>query len=350
MGRAPTAAGRLASGDAPPSISAPRSSPSTVLERLARTPHRPALVVTRPGSSARARPQAVAAAGRRGGERARHRGLPARGRQRRRVARPDRGGRAERRLHLRLRRADQASRCCPSTRCSTCTRRCCRAGAARRRSSGRSRQATRRPASRSCARSPSWTPVRCACSAASRSAPTTTTHRSRRGSPNSSAELLLEALDEDCPWREQPEDGITYAEKIDREDRRARPVARRGRARAPRARAESARRARSSSSRTASASACAARRWRAASEESRTAATRAGSPRSTPLRPSRRPSRASCGRTRPAPARHRPWRPGAARGAAARRQADGRRGVPARPREQGVKDDRIPLTRPAGRP
>ena len=39
-----------------------------------------------------------------------------------------------------------ASRCCPRYECSTCTRRCCRAGAAPRRSSGRSWRATPRPA------------------------------------------------------------------------------------------------------------------------------------------------------------------------------------------------------------
>jgi methionyl-tRNA formyltransferase len=38
-----------------------------------------------------------------------------------------------------------------------------------------------------------------------------------------SGELLIEALDHENSWREQPEDGITYAEKIDREDRRLDP-------------------------------------------------------------------------------------------------------------------------------
>ncbi len=38
-----------------------------------------------------------------------------------------------------------------------------------------------------------------------------------------SAELLVEALDQDCSWREQPQDGVTYAEKIDRDDRRLDP-------------------------------------------------------------------------------------------------------------------------------
>jgi methionyl-tRNA formyltransferase len=36
-------------------------------------------------------------------------------------------------------------------------------------------------------------------------------------------ELLVEALDQRPPFREQPEDGVTYAEKIDRDDRRLDP-------------------------------------------------------------------------------------------------------------------------------
>jgi methionyl-tRNA formyltransferase len=37
-------------------------------------------------------------------------------------------------------------------------------------------------------------------------------------------ELLVEALDERPPFREQPDEGVTYAEKIDREDRRLDPA------------------------------------------------------------------------------------------------------------------------------
>jgi hypothetical protein len=48
-----------------------------------------------------------------------------------------------------------------ATAASTSMRRCCRAGAARRRSSGRSRPATPRPASRSCRWMRVWTPARC---------------------------------------------------------------------------------------------------------------------------------------------------------------------------------------------
>jgi len=39
-----------------------------------------------------------------------------------------------------------------------------------------------------------------------------------------SGELLLEALDGDLPPRDQPEHGVTYAEKIDRDDRRLDPA------------------------------------------------------------------------------------------------------------------------------
>jgi methionyl-tRNA formyltransferase len=37
-------------------------------------------------------------------------------------------------------------------------------------------------------------------------------------------ELLVEALDDPPPWREQPEQGVTYAEKISSEDRRLDPA------------------------------------------------------------------------------------------------------------------------------
>ena len=55
-------------------------------------------------------------------------------------------------------------------------------------------------------------------------------------------ELLVEALDEQPDFREQPEQGVTIAEKIGPEDRRLDPVARRPGARAPRARPPPARR------------------------------------------------------------------------------------------------------------
>ncbi len=42
-----------------------------------------------------------------------------------------------------------------------------------------------------------------------------------------SGELLVEALDDERSWREQPDEGVTYAEKIGREDRLLDPRARR---------------------------------------------------------------------------------------------------------------------------
>ena len=77
-----------------------------------------------------------------------------------------RRGRGERRRRSgsSSRSASSCRRRC-STRCrtgsSTCTSRCCRAGAARRRSSGRSSPATPRPGCASCASRPASTPVRC---------------------------------------------------------------------------------------------------------------------------------------------------------------------------------------------
>ena len=62
----------------------------------------------------------------------------------------------------------------------------------------------------------------------SRSRPTTTTARSRRGSQRLGGELLVRALDERPPFAEQDEAGVTYAEKIDADDRTldpARPAA-----------------------------------------------------------------------------------------------------------------------------
>ena len=116
---------------------------AAVLERLAGSAHRPALVVTRPdrpkgrGRQLQSPPVAT---------RARELGLdarPARAAARRRVARADRRRRARRAVRVRLRRADQGAAALATTSCSTCIRRCCRAGAARRRSSGRSWPATR---------------------------------------------------------------------------------------------------------------------------------------------------------------------------------------------------------------
>ena len=109
-------------------------------------------------------------------------------------------------MRLRLRRADHASRCSPPTRSSTCTRRCCRAGAARRRSSGRSWPATRRRASRSCA-SPRALDSGPVC--LQEREPIRARRRLRRRWPRGCSalggELLVRALDERPPFVEQDE-------------------------------------------------------------------------------------------------------------------------------------------------
>ena len=133
---------------------------ASVLERLASSAHRPALVVTRPGPAQGPRAQAPAASGRRGRPGAGHRARPAGRRELGRGPRADRGGRARGARALRVRRADQGAAAVGRTSGSTCTRRCCRAGAAPRRWSGRSRPATSRPASRSWAWWRSSTPGR----------------------------------------------------------------------------------------------------------------------------------------------------------------------------------------------
>ena len=88
------------------------------------------------------RPQALPAAGRRGRRSARDRHDPARSRQRGRHGGADRRGRARRADRLRLRRADQGSAAVGLADPQRPSRRCCRAGAARPRSSGRSWPAT----------------------------------------------------------------------------------------------------------------------------------------------------------------------------------------------------------------
>ena len=127
---------------------------AAVLRAIGEGPHRPALVVTRPdakqGRGRRLAPPPVA-------EAARELGIELD--QPDSVNDPDAVARIdavepEAVVALRLRRAGQGAAAQPATRSSTSTRRCCRAGAARRRSSGRSWPATRRPACRSCAWSP----------------------------------------------------------------------------------------------------------------------------------------------------------------------------------------------------
>ena len=118
-----------------------------------RAAHRPALVVTRPDAPRGPRPQARAAAGRRARRASSGSSViqPERPARRRTSLERIAAAEPEVLVRLRLRRADQGAAAVATTRCSTCTRRCCRAGAGRRRSSGRSWPATRRPACRSCA-------------------------------------------------------------------------------------------------------------------------------------------------------------------------------------------------------
>ena len=123
---------------------------AAVLERLAETEHRPQLVVTRPdrpkGRGRRLPSPPVADA-------ARALGLE--------LDQPESVNADDARARIAAAAPDVLVVCafgalikepllCTS-RCSTCTRRCCRAGAGRRRWSARSWPATARPASRSCA-------------------------------------------------------------------------------------------------------------------------------------------------------------------------------------------------------
>ena len=116
---------------------------AAVLRRLADAPHRPALVVTRPD-----RPRGAGAGCRAAGRRRRRASSASsstspRTSTARRRARGSPPPSPRRVVRVRVRRAHQASRCCPSTSSSTCIPRCCRAGAARRPSSARSWPATR---------------------------------------------------------------------------------------------------------------------------------------------------------------------------------------------------------------
>ena len=136
---------RLTRWPSAPSTSAPPSFAATVLRVLAVSPYRPQLVVTPPdrrqgrGRKLSPPPAAVVAA------RRRHRPAAGRGRQRAGVAGADRRRGARRRRRLRLRPDHPRAAALRARRCSTSTRRCCPAGAGRRRSSGRSWPATPRP-------------------------------------------------------------------------------------------------------------------------------------------------------------------------------------------------------------
>ena len=193
---------------------------AAVLERLADSPHRPQLVVTRPdrprGRGRSWPPPPVADA-------ARELGLelaqPARSTTRARAGSPRPRPSV---LRLRLRRADQGAAAVATIRCSTSIRRCCRAGAVPLRSSGRSWPATtdtgvsimrahRRPRQRP------------DCPQASEPiGPRTPTARSPRAWSAIGGELLVARSTSRPPCAEQDEARVTYAEKITAEDRRAR--------------------------------------------------------------------------------------------------------------------------------
>ena len=130
-----------------------------------------------------------------------------------------RARRADRR-RLRLRAAHPGGAARPSGSGSTSTRRCCRAGAARRPSSARSWPATTRRASRSTRPSRSSTPGRSRPSARSRSGPRTTPARSSRARRSSPSTLLDERARRPEPVVQTAgEAGVTYAEKIVPDDR-----------------------------------------------------------------------------------------------------------------------------------
>ena len=103
---------------------------------------------------------------------------------------------------------------CP-TASSTCTSRCCRAGAARRPSSGRSSRATRRPACASCASTRASTPAGCTRRRGVAIGPDETAGELRARLVELGAELLVAHLAE-VPRREpEPQVGEpTYADKL----------------------------------------------------------------------------------------------------------------------------------------
>ena len=175
----------------------------------------------------RPRPPAHRAARRRDGARARARGRPAGLRQRRGGAGADRRRRARRR-----------SSCAPSARCvrdpllsdfeilnvhPSLLPRWRGRGADRARDHGRGR------GDRGVDHAPGAGPRRRPGGPAGprcRSPRRTTTPRSRPGWRTLGADLLLRALDERPPWREQDEDGATYAEKLTAADRTLDPTPR----------------------------------------------------------------------------------------------------------------------------
>ena len=129
--------------------------------------------------------------------------------------------------------------CCCRARCSsgrgsaasTCTPRCCRAGAVRRRSNAPCSPATRRPASASCKWTPGSTRGPCTSRARRRSARTRRPARCTTGSPSLAAETLLAAL----PARAGGHLRRRTPQRSDARDRRAEDRESRGAARLARA-------------------------------------------------------------------------------------------------------------------
>ena len=193
---------------------------AAILERLADSPHRPALVVTRPdrpkGRGRKLQSPPVARAPR---ERSGSTSRSPTTSTRRRRARPDRRASPGRGDRLRVRRADEGAvpvrarhaQRPPVAAAALARRGADRAGDHGRRRGDRRRDHARHRRARQRARS-AW-------SSASRSAPTTRSARSSARLASLGADLLLRALDERPPFAEQSDDGVTYAEKITAADR-----------------------------------------------------------------------------------------------------------------------------------
>ena len=116
-------------------------------------------------------------------------------------------------------------RCAARSAASTCTPRCCRAGAARRRSTARSWRATPRPASWSCGWTRGSTPARWRWPSASPIGADMTAGelhdelaRARRRPDGARARRRSSAAR--CRSRRRPSDGVTYAPKIDKAETR----------------------------------------------------------------------------------------------------------------------------------
>ena len=143
----------------------------------------------------------------------------------------DRGGRSRGRCASAPTARWSRSRCSRPTRSSTCTRRCCRAGAAPRRSSGRSWPATRDRACRSCAWWPGSTRARSACRSAADRGRRRLRHR-RRAARGPAASCSARDLLGCARWTSRrrsssrTRSGVRYAEKITARDRDLDPTRR----------------------------------------------------------------------------------------------------------------------------